>query len=276
MSELSNDAKLNIVSGFLLDSPPGEINDVFNDVRVLVDDESLLENGVAGIFEEYNLEQFITVTPPGKKHQVILSKYGKVDETRYLDPRSSQTFYVDHIRQTTSDAEEVERNAETEPYRDALDQAAAKYIAEHYPNGVATVFDGNELVLQIVDNKYNPDNFWNGRWRSIWTTQIGSSEVKGLVRVNVHYYEDGNVQLTASKDLTVNIGSSSDPRAFATAAIKQIAKAEADFQHALSDKLADLSEGIFKGLRRALPITRNKINWDSIATYKIGSELSSK
>lgn len=40
------------------------------DVRVLLDDEPLLESGATGFFEDYNLEQFVTVTPPGKKYPV--------------------------------------------------------------------------------------------------------------------------------------------------------------------------------------------------------------
>lgn len=30
--------------------------------------------------------------------QVIVSKYGKIGEDRYLDPRSKQTFKFDHMR----------------------------------------------------------------------------------------------------------------------------------------------------------------------------------
>lgn len=35
----------------------------------------------------------------GLEHQVILCKHGKIDENRFLDPRASQAFVVDHIRQ---------------------------------------------------------------------------------------------------------------------------------------------------------------------------------
>ncbi|KAI9104461.1 F-actin-capping protein subunit alpha [Phlyctochytrium arcticum] len=276
MADPTSERNLQIVGGFMRDSPPGEINDVFNDVRVLLDDETLLETGAPAMFEEYNIEQYTTITPPGQKYQIVLSPWGRIDESRYLDPRASQVFAVDHIRLTSSDPQDVERNQDSEDHRAALDDAASKYIAEHYPDGVATVYDGNELVLLIVDNKYNPDNFWNGRWRSQWIAQPSTGELKGLLRVTVHYYEDGNVQLTANKDISINVGANPDPRAFAASVLRHISKNETEFQNALSDKFAALSDSVFKGLRRALPITRNKINWESIAAYKIGSELHAK
>lgn len=41
----------------------------------------------------------------------------------------------------------------------------------------------------------------NGRWRSVWTLDTSTNEVKGTLRCKVHYYEDGNVQLDTTKEI---------------------------------------------------------------------------
>lgn len=47
----------------------------------------------------------------------------------------------------------------------------------------------------------------NGRWRSQWTLTVGTNtiDVFGFLRIHVHYYENGNVQLVASKEIKESI-----------------------------------------------------------------------
>ena len=47
--------------------------------------------------------------------------------------------------------------------------------------------------------------FRNGKWRSQWSLTFpesgGTVEITGILKVQVHYYEDGNVQLVSSKEI---------------------------------------------------------------------------
>lgn len=83
-------------------------------------------------------------------------------------------------------------------YSAALDSAAQEYITDHYKEGVASVFvpSPNKLTIQLVANRYNPSNFWSGRWRSRYEIDLDSKSITGVVNVHVHYYEQGNVNLS--------------------------------------------------------------------------------
>ena len=59
----------------------------------------------------------------------------------------------------------------------------------------------------------------------------------------------------------------------AQAVIRDIALAEKKYQEELNRGFTNLSEGAFKGLRRQLPITRQKVEWDKIAGYRLGQDI---
>jgi capping protein alpha len=120
-----------------------------------------------------------------------------------------------------------------------------------------------------VANKYSPTNYWNGRWRSSYFYNPSSGSLTGTIKVDVHYYEDGNVRLLTNKDVALNISSG----ASASDIVRQIATAEKKYQEDLNKAFGSLSEGAFKSLRRQLPITRQKIEWEKISGYRLGQDI---
>ncbi|KAJ3972994.1 F-actin-capping protein subunit alpha [Lentinula raphanica] len=275
---------------FLLQSPPGEINDVLNDVRNIISDDELLQEGIAPALKKYNLAQFITVDVPETNHQSIISEAARLSvdseegqtQERWLDPRSMKTFVFDHMALEASDPQPFEPNEEFEPFRTALQKASLNYLLGHFYDGVSSTFASqttpNQYILQIVANKYNPTNFWSGRWRSEYIIDLNDHSVNGSILVNVHYYEQGNVQLSTTHSISIMLPPAivtASPESAGTKILALIETEEGSYQKSLNDTYHEMSEKTFKSLRRALPMTRSKLDWDKVLGYKLGAELSS-
>lgn len=143
-------------------------------------------------------------------------------------------------------------------------------VQEHYPSATLGIFPterDSKIAILIVANKYSPNNFWNGRWRSSYIYDPSSGTLDASIKVDVHYYEDGNVRLLTERPVSTSLSSSPS----AAEITRQIAVTEKKYQEDLNRAFGTLNEGTFKGLRRQLPITRQKIEWDKISGYRVSS-----
>lgn len=280
---ISDEEKLRIASGFIKHAPPGEFNEVFNDVRVLLDNDQLLKEQASSAFAQYNTEQFTPCKLGDSEDTVLITTHGALDDNSFYDPKSKQKFKYDHLRKEANEIEAYDSGDASESWRSAVDDALRQYLKDHYPNGVMTVYgksSGDEITLTVCieDHQFQPQNFWNGRWRSEWSLTFnssgGSTQLKGLLKLQVHYYEDGNVQLVSHKDVTKDINVS-DAASLGRELSKQIDEGESAYQLAIGENYKMMSDSTFKALRRQLPITRTKIDWNKIVSYRIGQELKS-
>ena len=137
------------------------------------------------------------------------------------------------------------------------------------------------LTIHIVGNRYNLRNFWAGQWRSSYVFDTTSRTfTKAQIQVRVHYFENGNVQLDtrneAVEGLDLSLTEDAPADATAKALVEAIAKHEQAYHESLYNTIDALRERAFKGLRRTLPITRQKIDWEQAASYKLGNELANR
>ncbi|KAL7418150.1 F-actin-capping protein subunit alpha [Mrakia frigida] len=171
--------------------------------------------------------------------------------------------------------ESKEMEVET-PVKEEEPVAAAvepEVVEEVLPAGVnVEVVDGKYTVV-TSGYRYSPANFWTGRWRSSYSIDLSQSSFTGTIEVVVHYYEQGNVQLRTTQTPTLTLPSSNASPKDIVAAIGQ---AERAAQEGINARLEELADKAFKSLRRALPVTRQKMEWEKVGGYKLGGAIGGK
>lgn len=283
--ELSPQQKLALAQNFVVNSPPAQTSHVLEDVKVLVGDEVLTDKRQLALAARVNKEQFAAVDVGGGK-RVLLTPHGELPDGLFLDPSTESAIEVDHTKLTarTSDTPvdgatlASMREGTTSAMRAAVDAAMQKYVSNHLPDGVVTTYGtaeaGSRIVCCISALTANLENYWAGRWKSEWTLEVPSGgsigTLTGTVSCHVHYFEDGNVQLDDKVVFQAEIEVKDVGAAFA-AKVKEF---DTQFYAKLEDIYAGLSEEVLKNLRRRLPITGQKFDWDKLSVARLAGEVA--
>ncbi|KAN0062234.1 F-actin-capping protein subunit alpha [Thecaphora frezii] len=187
------------------------------------------------------------------------------------------------------DAQPIEQDDATEavpaaaPVSSSADAAPSSAATGTEAEAFPAVEKKIRYVFHHVGNKYHLSNFWSGRWRASYTLDVAESTLSGSLQIQVHYFENGNVQLNTDKSKVVplplshlDLASSAkgDVKKTAEAVVRVVEKLEDDYQKLLDQTYEEMGENAFKALRRALPLTKNKIDWNQITNYRLGKELA--
>jgi len=279
----SPEDKLKISSHFILSSPNGEVDDVIADVKTLVGSSSLLTDSVVEkLLRQYNMDNYVFGALDTGKN-LLCSKIGLVDGNKYSDPSTGKCYNFDHINRTWTE----EKSSETDPsstknatMREAIDKAVQKYMDNFYVNPkeyAAAVYDTGDgnIVILLCAKRVNLGNFWTGGWKSTHTISLTGGKKGKLsthVNANVHYFEEGNVQLNTDYDEEFDL-KVDDADTAAKEVIEIVTKVENKFQKNLEEMYLNMHTQTFKAMRRFLPITKTKMDWNPNA-HRIVDQLT--
>lgn len=190
-----------------------------------------------------------------------------MESNQYFDSKTGNVIEVDLAKQMGNLIPDLRHTLDQENKKD-LEGIIETYSKEHYPDGLCAVYlNGAIATVVCVSSKYSPRNYWNGKWNTTIEINLESKECKGKTTVLVHYFEEGNVQLSVSKDLSVTFNSLKDLS-------KELQSFENEMQNGINQIYEELNESTFKSLRRQLPVTKSKMEWNKVFAYRIGSDIS--
>ncbi|CAF1341717.1 unnamed protein product, partial [Rotaria sordida] len=101
--QLTDEEKATVARRFIAHAPPGEFNEVFNDVRTLLNDDALVRRSVSKAFAEYNRDQYIATKVQGAEEECLITDANDLGDGRFYDPRTRQSFKFDHLRREASE-----------------------------------------------------------------------------------------------------------------------------------------------------------------------------
>jgi F-actin-capping protein subunit alpha len=251
-------------------------------VKLLVGDSTVLSDAkVNSIMHDYNLYNFVGAEAPDNSgRKVLVTPFGEVSEDSFLDPQTGRVLTFDHVAQRfTGETDQKQVLSDSmESTRTSVEKAVTEYLDAAYKSGKAScaVYGTDDGKINVCVSAVNAKlrAYWTGNWVSKYTVDVsnpGKSDISCDVRVNVHYFEDGNVQLrTDMKDeISVQVGSAEET---AKSIVSAIDKFESKFQTELEEIYVNMHATTFKGMRRFLPVTGQPMNWNP-AAHNVATEM---
>jgi len=271
--------KVEAAGMFLVQAPLGEFNEVRKAVSKLLDNDALFKQACELLPAHF--ESLCAPIATGKEPSyVLVSESTRVDHGVYACIRSGNAYTIDYSRKAVTGNrqltdEEKEKLGLDDELRISMEKAVYNYINEHHDKygKYSVTKSGDSYQISIHSDRSRPKHFWSGTW--VAKGQLEPSDdgynLSLETIVSVHYYEDGNVQMSSTNKEVVKIEQAEAERV-AEDAVGALNKFLIDYHSAVSDHMVNMQESTFKQLRRQLPITKTKIEWDKLQSYTLAME----
>jgi capping protein alpha len=177
----------------------------------------------------------------------------------------------------------AETNESTKEFAKQLTEKLERYVAELFAPGTGSVkvqspAESDVITVQILGTKDASRNYLSVNWSTEWRLHLQSEfvEASGAFKLHVHCWEEGNTQLESSctfRPSKLHGNRDSETEKLVDKIYWKIRDGEDAVQVRLNESYARTTEQALKRLRRQLPVTRTKMDWNKFAGYKLSSEL---
>lgn len=259
--EITDNDKLQVAGYLICKAPSGEAKLLSHDLQTIMG-KSLLSDDVVNDFLKKRGEKYYEFAKGSNAIACAQSQSGE----GYINPGTGEVSTLDlrnlngtQVADTSSG--EYENNS---PFRQALEAALRKrveahFLSEQHACRACNVFQEGETLTMVISSKNTHlGAYWTGNWQSTYQFDMQGTSINAEVKINVHYFEAGNVQLNTKKTAKIPISAISSDDA------KKIVDAAMEFENELQTAISTFyttNENNFKKVRRALTIQSTKMDW---------------
>ena len=252
-------SQVNVAKYIIKKTPIGHLGKGLENLKILLGEKVMDNKDVKKEIHNYGENHLSPVQNDITNTKVVVSALTKDADGYYYDQGQKVRFKIGLDNGTIEGAEAIEYKNEL---RDKVQEKLLQYLDKYY-KAEATKYNvyfneaQNKMVVIISAHNLNLKAFWTGEWLSTWELTLNDKKVHGQVRTNTYYYEEGNIQLNLDQKFDQTISGDTP-----TSLIEFIEKCENDVQTAMEKVYETFNENYIKPLRRALPVTGTKMNWD--------------
>lgn len=201
------------------------------------------------------LESLLAAAPPGQLDSLVSEL-----STLMTVPAD----LVQSIKANGSTSSEIGSH----PLAESLAKEFKLYQEEYYSQVDYKFSITGDLKVTTCSERIDVKNCYAGLWRGDWQINVLSdtdATLQGSILIHVYCHEASNVQLKTKKLYDhVQIRCSSSSANLAKAIQAKIATLESDVAAELNEMYTTMDDKL-KALRRVLPVTRTRLEWNVLA-----------
>lgn len=200
--------------------------------------------------------RILLTAPPGQLDNLLQdfdAIFAACDET--LEGAWLDKVKADYCS-TRTDLEGAETPRAKELYESLKTYHSEYYSSKGVVSALSVTEEGDNLIIRTFAERPDESNCQASSWTAQWTVQP-SGELKGTVQVRALCYEEGSIQLHSTRDFgPVTCGEAK--------VVEQIGTWEQQVVDSINE-MYDNMGGTLRSLRRVMPVTRTKMEWNVLS-----------